>query len=370
MSSGPTLKDPKLPNLFDHARSELAQDAVIAYLLEWAKPNYSGPLHKLGRDLLQSLLYAVSSHEVASPADFRLKQLDVQTQANQADVVVQVNGRTYLIIEDKTRSKDHGGQIRRYKKQLQEQDPGCEVLAVYLKTGNESQRPLPVGADGFFFRPNLLEVLDRHPSTGNDIVEEFRSHLQEWENQTNAFAALPLEHWTTKSWQAWEGFFAWLQHNLDLADDGPVWDYVPNASGGFLGFWWHWQPLDAKPCELYLQIHHIHSRKQAGTPGIFIRAYGNRDADGVTNQVKSGLLWDLLLSLQSSIEQVPDAGLQLTKAGSFRGGKSAAVAELTFGSHGESFLVADSNGTLNKPATLARLKQAMDFLSRAAATVK
>ena len=35
----------------------------------------------------------------------------------------------------------------------------------------------------------------------------------------------------------WTGFFLALQESLG---DGK-WGYVPNPSGGFMGFWWHWR---------------------------------------------------------------------------------------------------------------------------------
>ena len=40
------------------------------------------------------------------------------------------------------------------------------------------------------------------------------------------------------SWASWEGFFMCLEDRLD--DQVSGWDYVPNKSGGFLGFYWHW----------------------------------------------------------------------------------------------------------------------------------
>lgn len=47
------------PNLFYFATSELSQDAVLCWLAEWAKPEYSETdpqLHQLGKEFLHLLL--------------------------------------------------------------------------------------------------------------------------------------------------------------------------------------------------------------------------------------------------------------------------------------------------------------------------
>ena len=50
----------------------------------------------------------------------------------------------------------------------------------------------------------------------------------------------------------WEGLFRRLEHLLGAGD----WSYVPNASGGFLGYWWGGTPdqeADART-EVYVQL--------------------------------------------------------------------------------------------------------------------
>ena len=45
------------PNLFSHATSELSQDALICWLLEWAAPEHAGEnreLHACGTDLINA----------------------------------------------------------------------------------------------------------------------------------------------------------------------------------------------------------------------------------------------------------------------------------------------------------------------------
>ena len=66
-----------IPNLYEFATKELAQDATIAYILAWADPTYrkSHPsLHALGTELLRSLLW---TQEVDLPL---IKTLHIKTQ--------------------------------------------------------------------------------------------------------------------------------------------------------------------------------------------------------------------------------------------------------------------------------------------------
>ncbi len=67
-----------VPNLYSFATKELAQDATLAYILEWARPTYreSHPrLHELGTDMLHALL-ATRISEIDVPT---ITSLNVET---------------------------------------------------------------------------------------------------------------------------------------------------------------------------------------------------------------------------------------------------------------------------------------------------
>ncbi len=184
------------PNLYRFATKELAQDATIAYILEWADPEHrkSYPrLHALGIKLLRSLL---RTQKVDLPL---IKTLYIRTQVvikphrDRIDILVQINtdqntDRIILIIEDKVGITEHSNQIKRYKEIVKEKYSGRydHLVAVYLKTGNESREYLPPKKKcGSFMRRDLLDVLDGFQDTKNTIVEDFRRHLQKLEDDAN-----------------------------------------------------------------------------------------------------------------------------------------------------------------------------------------
>ena len=75
---------------------------------------------------------------------------------------------------------------------------------------------------------------------------DYREHLQSIEDEVNSFKSRKLSDWG--GWNAWIGFYRELQQKLGTGG----WDYVPNPTGGFLGFWWcH---VGIGECELYLQL--------------------------------------------------------------------------------------------------------------------
>ncbi len=178
------------PNLYRFATKELAQDATIAYILEWADPENrkSYPrLHALGIKLLRSLL---RTQEVDLPP---IKTLHIETQVDRIDILVRINAdkndnRIILIIEDKVSTTEHSNQIKRYKEIVKEKYSGRydHLVAVYLKTGNESREYLPPKDKcGSFLRRDVLDVLDGFQDTQNTIVDDFRIHLQRLEDDEN-----------------------------------------------------------------------------------------------------------------------------------------------------------------------------------------
>jgi len=374
----------KLPNIFDHARSELAQDAVLAYILRWASPDLPveghSPLRELGKNLLDALLQSVG----VDPLSFwELRNLDVVTQTYSIDVLVTVNDSIQLLIEDKTGTKEHSNQIERYKEALKkawreerEGEPLPDIRAVYVKTKNEARSQRPCSANGSLFREDLLDVLGRTPNTGNTIIEEWRQHLQAKQEETASFRDHPARHW---SWHAWEGLFMsledWLAEQVNAAlgtDEAYVcWDAVPSRSGGFLGFWWNWREAKGRSCWFYLQINSLITEQEGHpeiprmTPSLTMRISDFTDEGGREKPVPVWLLRELLPAIERAAAAAPQNGLTVHKAGRFRSGKTATVAEIRFAGE-ESFLALNPDGTVDETVTHARLQAAMKFLNTVA----
>ncbi|MYF92041.1 MAG: hypothetical protein F4049_03675 [Gemmatimonadetes bacterium] len=342
------------PNLYEFATKELAQDATIAYLLAWAAPAYreSHPrLHTLGTELLRSLL---QTQEVNLP---QIETLCIETQIDRIDILVRINtdrktNRIILLIEDKVGTKEHSNQIECYKKTVKKKYSDCydRLVAVYLKTGNESKASLPdEGECGRFLRRDLLDVLNGFQDTGNVIVDDFRTHLQGWEDDTNKWEFSNYDEW---EWTQWEGFYTEIERRWNKDCE---WGYFANPAGGFLACWLGLEDIGTENgcATLYMQIH---------------------DATRLTVRLGAGKAWTKVRS--SSMYQVLDAlskeasdGIRIEKAGAFKGGGAAAVANVTFDEQGPWFAV-DLNGVVNMDATIERLSRLEKLLQKVATTTR
>jgi hypothetical protein len=235
------------PNLFEFATKELSQDAFLCWLLKWASAENASEdqaLHNAGRLLLQALLG--KHQEEATDATV----VEIRQQYARADIVVIVDNRLVLLLEDKVQAGEHGDQLRRYKAAVEAAFPHCRVLPTFIKTGDQSgYREIQAAGYALFLRPDLLQALRGGRARGvtNAIFLDFLDYLEQREEQINAFQTLPVSVWT-QQWDPWTGFYQELgRHKPDLG-----WDYVSNRAGGFLGAWWH--PRDWVGHSVYLQI--------------------------------------------------------------------------------------------------------------------
>lgn len=239
------------PNLFANATSELTQDAVLCWLLNWAdagNADLDAGLHQTGRDLLHALLAAYGKGPPPAAASVEAKR-----QVKRIDVVAWV-GNEYLIgIEDKTDTGPHSDQLARYRATLDTLARGRAVVPVYVKTG-ERNEDAHVRARGWsvFGRRALLDVLRRSAARGveNDILAEFRSWLETKEAEATAWRRLPIT--ASWPWASWQGFYGALEERMPWAED-LGWSYVANPAGGFLAMWWGFFKTDPEEC-LYVQL--------------------------------------------------------------------------------------------------------------------
>ena len=123
-------------NLFDYATSELSQDAVICWCLNWLNEP-EAELYPLAVNLLQKM----GEGPIEKGQTLRTIQ-----QFYKTDILVCLAGKNRVIlVEDKTDTSEHGEQIRRYREQLKRLseeerrfcgiDENVEVRTVYFKTG-------------------------------------------------------------------------------------------------------------------------------------------------------------------------------------------------------------------------------------------
>ena len=79
-----------VPNLFKYATSELSQDAIICYLLEWAKEEHKEndvQLHILATNFLDSLFEKFK--DIHKPEKY--KKIEIKKQYKHIDILCIVN---------------------------------------------------------------------------------------------------------------------------------------------------------------------------------------------------------------------------------------------------------------------------------------
>lgn len=354
-----------VPNLYQFATKELAQDATLAYILAWASPEYReshSRLHELGTAMLRALLATNTKiNEADIPA---VTSLEVQTQFYRIDVLALINDENknghVLLIEDKVGTHEHSNQIERYIETAEERYPNREIVPVYVKTGNTSRAYLPDKEKcGCFLRQDILEVLNQHPGTGDTIIDNFRVYLQDWENETNSYCDVRFSEWVGK-WSVIEGFYMELEKQMTkekerwLCDDS--WGYVNNATGGFLYFTFASKKIKRRQQEfdMYFQIEAYPDKNRTR---LTLRL-GDWSGPGI----KSPLMWEVFDQLlKESAGKSDDLGIK--KAGRFRGGYSAAVAEFTFGDK-NGYIALDDRDVVDLETTMERLDRVRRFVDK------
>ena len=224
------------PNIFNYATSELSQDAIICYILEWAKTENkvkNNNLHKLAINFIDSIFNKFKDIEKPN----KYQEIDIKKQYKNIDILCIINGRYSIIIEDKTNTKNHSGQLKKYFETVNQDFSEMNIMPVYFKTGDQSNYN-EIIKNGYevYARSDFLSIL-KSEIIQNDIVENYTCFLQNIENEINSYKTLPIDKWY---WNSWKGFFIKLREELNTGN----WDYVSNRGGGFLGFWWNWDDND------------------------------------------------------------------------------------------------------------------------------
>lgn len=101
------------PNIFHYATSELSQDAILSWIIEWANPqnkNNDEQLWQLGVEFVRML---------TNNNNLNISSIKIKRQWEHIDICVEINSDTVLIIEDKTFTSEHSNQLQRYQSSLQ-----------------------------------------------------------------------------------------------------------------------------------------------------------------------------------------------------------------------------------------------------------
>ena len=241
----------KRPNIFDYATSELSQDAFLTWLIQWADNDYQeidSHLNNFAVSFVKEIL--------GKDRSFKIEKVEAGRQWNNIDVWAMVNYKYFIVIEDKKGTQVHSDQLNRYseiaKKHYAKTD--IEIRLVYFKM-EEQGKYSDIEKAGFtpFKRSKMLSLLENYInstelSNQNDIIVDYYKNLDNLENKIKSYLTNPLNEW---HWYSWQGFYSELQKHI-----GGNWEYVSNAAGGFLGFWWNinHSTIDGKEFKYYLQL--------------------------------------------------------------------------------------------------------------------
>ena len=232
------------PNLFSYATSELSQDAFICWLLSWASPELKDSDSDLCECAINLIKALFAKHKMTAP--IKIEKVEVRKQDNNIDVLCIVNENYPILIEDKTGTKNHSGQLARYLEEVKGREfDEKNTIPIYFKTEDQADYS-DVLKNGYqpFLRADFLNILNGYKGA-NAILLDFRSYLQSISDKVESYKYTEISKW---GWYAWIGFYLELQKRIGNG----YWDYVANPTGGFLGFWWHFQGND--DCEQYLQL--------------------------------------------------------------------------------------------------------------------
>jgi hypothetical protein len=204
------------------------------------------PLHTIGKALLNYIYVRAGLVAPVTPS------IVVEKQKGHIDILCVVNKELAIVIEDKAGTKQHAGQLDKYKVHVTTElgYAPSNMILVYIQTGDQSDYE-DVAKSGYMRinRADLLALFESEEAQGamahSDILSDFSAHLRRIEDDVQSYRTTRPSQW---SWEAWKGFYSKLQAELG---DGN-WDYVAKPSGSFLGFWWHFQGND--DFNVYLQL--------------------------------------------------------------------------------------------------------------------
>lgn len=251
-----------MPNLLEHARSELTQDALIAWFVAWARPACEDSHPGLHGAALKFLRELTSRQESNEPVR-EVAQVEVRSQWNNVDLLIVINGGEHLIlVEDKAGTREHGNQLKDYQDTLEKaaewSGADCTRHYIYLQTFEQSDWSA-AGRDGYSVirRADVISAL-RHakelePSLDNAIHADWLAYLENLDAAFERWRHEPLAAWQ-EDWHARQGFLQALQGD---AAEGTWW-YVANPNGGFLGYFL--DGVDIEGVRHYVQVE-SHSKR-------------------------------------------------------------------------------------------------------------
>lgn len=183
-------------NLFEFATKELSQDAFLCWLVNSIE-NGDKKIGKKGKNFLD-YIFAKKGLFVD-----KYDTIEVLKQYKKIDVLIVVNDRYFIIIEDKKFTEIHDNQIETYKSKLKEDkkykeqiNNGGKIITVYYKPYEEPEK---INVDVEIKRQDMLEkILIDDDDISNNIYIDYKKYLKEIEDTINKIKEIPIKDWVNK----------------------------------------------------------------------------------------------------------------------------------------------------------------------------
>lgn len=157
------------PNIFEFATSELSQDAFLCYLMSFGKSKYKDTNteeYKLARSFLK---------ELSVEEDIK----EIKRQESHIDVLILTESYA-VILEDKTFSKEHSEQLKRYNEICKSKYFDKKVKLLYFKTGYmDIQEKEKFNKDEVCILDiDVISKLMSEYSGNNTVVNMWKEHIE------------------------------------------------------------------------------------------------------------------------------------------------------------------------------------------------
>lgn len=245
------------PNIFNFATSELSQDAFLCYLFSFAKEEYKENIkeYEFANFILKELLKKCNLETL------KIENLDIKKQFYGIDILLIINEKTFIIIEDKTNTNERENQLENYKNKINQHfiKNGIDNLkTVYYKTGDESLDNIKrkkENLDCVLMREDILKLMENYDGNNiiiNDYIENLKNIQASRENFRNKDLRKEIFNWSEIL-----GFFNALdkEFNKGILPEriGFNWGYTANQNGGFMCYYFS-NIVDFSNYGIYIQI--------------------------------------------------------------------------------------------------------------------
>ncbi len=174
------------PNLFNYATSELSQDAVLCWILDWI--NYEeAEMKNFALGFIDRIL---KLHSYDTLSAMNVKEIEIQRQYKNIDILITIHFNNsdvlYLIIEDKMHTVAHSNQLKKYSEtvasQANNQENLIKPIGIYYKTGfvfGHEKKYVEQENYKVFDKVMMIELMDEYKDNiESDIFNDYYEYLK------------------------------------------------------------------------------------------------------------------------------------------------------------------------------------------------